>query len=193
MPERIRRLRQLPWQVISGKYLHSGRWWSYLAAIFSRSPCGCGKRIKMDVTPDEIWLCASPASPKWRDWSPRACDAMDCRVLLPPYHAPDLYFARYRQGVCASLRLWADPALESLWLDRSITHVGFVRIAARCCPACVPKSSSARLRSILPAILTTSLWQRLSPPTPAPAGHRRIPDVTPLAMRSIFTVPRHSC
>ena len=61
-------------------------------------------------------------------------------LLARMTHAPNLYFvSAIGQGICR------DPApmnlsnIESLWLDRALTNVGFVRAAADVLPSLRPK------------------------------------------------------
>jgi acyl CoA:acetate/3-ketoacid CoA transferase beta subunit len=61
--------------------------------------------------------------------------------LLARYtHAPNLYFASaIGQGVCRDPAPIGLTRIESLWLDRSLTNVGFVRVAADVLPRMRPK------------------------------------------------------
>lgn len=61
-------------------------------------------------------------------------------LLARHTHAPDLYFASaIGQGICREPAPLSLLHVESLWLDRSLTNVGFVQAAADILPNLRPK------------------------------------------------------
>jgi hypothetical protein len=57
-------------------------------------------------------------------------------LLARHTHAPDLYFASaIGQGMCRHPAPLSVSSIETLWLDRALTSIGFVRRAISC-PAC---------------------------------------------------------
>jgi glutaconate CoA-transferase, subunit B len=61
-------------------------------------------------------------------------------LLARHTHAPSLYFASaIGQGICSQPAPLGLTRVESLWLDRSLTTVGFVRAAADVLPRLRPK------------------------------------------------------
>jgi glutaconate CoA-transferase, subunit B len=118
--------------------------------------------------------------------------------LLARYtHAPNLYFASaIGQSLCRQPAPLGLRKVESLWLDRSLTNVGFVRVAADVLPSLKPKEFF-RPGQVDPAgnfnniaigrdYLTTRR-PRLRLP-----GSGGIPDVTTYIHNTYMYVPRHS-
>jgi acyl CoA:acetate/3-ketoacid CoA transferase beta subunit len=61
-------------------------------------------------------------------------------LLARKTHAPGLYFASaIGQGICKKPAPLSITHIESLWLDRALTNVGFVRSAADVLPSLRPK------------------------------------------------------
>lgn len=61
-------------------------------------------------------------------------------LLARHTHAPNLYFASaIGQGICRQPAPLGLTRIESLWLDRSLANVGFVRVAADVLPTLRPK------------------------------------------------------
>jgi glutaconate CoA-transferase, subunit B len=120
--------------------------------------------------------------------------------LLARYtHAPNLYFASaIGQSLCRQPAPLGLRKVESLWLDRSMTNVGFVRVAADVLPSLKPKEffrpgqvdSSGNFNNIAIGkdYLTTG---RLRPRLRLP-GSGGIPDVTTYINDTYMYVPRHS-
>lgn len=120
--------------------------------------------------------------------------------LLARYtHAPNLYFASaIGQSLCRHPAPLGLRRVESLWLDRSMTNVGFVRVAADVLPSLKPKEFF-RPGQVDPAgnfnnialgkdYLTTG---RQHPRLRLP-GSGGIPDVTTYIQDIHLYVPRHS-
>lgn len=115
--------------------------------------------------------------------------------LLARYtHAPNLYFASaIGQGVCSQPAPLGLTRVESLWLDRSLTTVGFVRAAADVLPRLRPKEffrpaqidSQGNFNNI--AFGKDYRHPRLRLP-----GTGGIPDVTTFINEIHLYVPRHS-
>ncbi|MGW8251165.1 MAG: hypothetical protein ACWGO1_11025, partial [Anaerolineales bacterium] len=96
-----------------------------------------------DYTPDEIMaVCISR---QIRDGEivaqGLATPLVTCGYLLARHtHAPNLYFASaIGQGVCRQPAPMSITKIESLWLDRALTSVGFVTAAADILPILRPK------------------------------------------------------
>jgi len=61
-------------------------------------------------------------------------------LLARETHAPNLYFtSAIGQGICRNPAPMSISNIERLWLDRSLTNVGFVRAAADILPSLKPK------------------------------------------------------
>ncbi len=115
-------------------------------------------------------------------------------LLARHTHAPNLYFASaIGQGLCrhpAPLRI---SNIESLWLDRSMTNVGFVRAAADVLPNLRPKEffrpgqidSQGNFNNL--AFGSDYAQPRLRLP-----GSGGIPDVTTFISDIYLYIPRHS-
>lgn len=115
-------------------------------------------------------------------------------LLARQTHAPHLYFASaIGQGVCRQPAPLSLTRVESLWLDRSLTNVGFVRAAADILPILRPKEffrpgqidAAGNFNNI--AFGSDYARPRLRLP-----GSGGIPDVTPIISDIHLYVPRHS-
>ncbi len=109
-------------------------------------------------------------------------------------HAPNLYFASaIGQGICSQPAPMGISTIESLWLDRSLTNVGFVRAAADVLPNLQPKEffrpgqidAQGNFNNI--AFGDDYAQPRLRLP-----GTGGIPDVTTFIEDIHLYVPRHS-
>jgi glutaconate CoA-transferase subunit B len=118
-------------------------------------------------------------------------------LLARHTHAPNLYFASaIGQGLCRQPAPLGLRRIESLWLDRSLTNVGFVRVAADVLPSLQPKEffrpgqvdAAGNFNNIAIGrdYLTTGR-PRLRLP-----GSGGIPDVTTYIHDIHMYVPRHS-
>ena len=115
--------------------------------------------------------------------------------LLARYtHAPNLYFASaIGQGICRHPAPLNLSQVESLWLDRSLTRVGFVSVAADILPSLRPKEffrpgqvdAAGNFNNI--AFGSDYRQPRLRLP-----GSGGIPDVTTFSDHVYLYVPRHS-
>ena len=115
-------------------------------------------------------------------------------LLARKTHAPNLYFASaIGQGICRDPAPLSISQVESLWLDRSLTNVGFVRAAADILPGLKPKEffrpgqidANGNFNNIAFGDVYTKPRLRL----PGTGG---IPDVTTFISDIHLYVPRHS-
>jgi acyl CoA:acetate/3-ketoacid CoA transferase beta subunit len=120
--------------------------------------------------------------------------------LLARYtHAPHLYFASaIGQGVCRQPAPLGLTRVESLWLDRALANVGFVRAAADVLPRLRPKEFF-RPAQIDPAGNFNNiafgkdyLGEGRQKPRLRLPGSGGIPDVTTYISDIHLYVPRHS-
>jgi acyl CoA:acetate/3-ketoacid CoA transferase beta subunit len=129
-----------------------------------------------------------------------ATPLVSAAYLLARYtHAPDLYFmSAIGQGICRQPAPLSLSKIESLWLDRSLINIGFVRAAADGLPSLRPMEFF-RPAQIDPAgnfnnvafgrdYLTTG---RHHPRLRLP-GTGGIPDITTFISQIYLYVPRHS-
>ena len=151
----------------------------------------------MDITPEEIMVfCMARQVPD----NVIVAQGLATPLVAAAYllarqtHAPNLYFASaIGQGVCRQPAPLGLTNIESLWLDRSITNVGFVRAAADMLPRLRPMEffrpgqidSSGNFNNI--AFGTDYKRPRLRLP-----GTGGIPDVTTFLDDIYLYVPRHS-
>jgi glutaconate CoA-transferase subunit B len=115
-------------------------------------------------------------------------------LLARHTHAPHLYFASaIGQGICRQPAPLNLTYVESLWLDRSLTRVGFVSVAADVLPSLKPKEffrpgqvdAAGNFNNI--AFGTDYKHPRLRLP-----GSGGIADVTTYVDHAYLYVPRHS-
>jgi acyl CoA:acetate/3-ketoacid CoA transferase beta subunit len=109
-------------------------------------------------------------------------------------HAPDLYFASaIGQGVCREPAPLSLIRVESLWLDRALTSVGFVRAAADVLPRLRPKEFF-RPAQVDPCgnFNNIAFGQDYKHPRMRLPGTGGIPDVTTFISDIHLYVPRHS-
>lgn len=115
-------------------------------------------------------------------------------LLARATHAPNLYFASaIGQGICRTPAPLGLLRIESLWLDRSLTSVGFVRAAADILPTLRPKEffrpaqidSAGNFNNI-------AIGQNYRQPRLRLPGTGGIPDVTTFISNIYLYVPRHS-
>lgn len=115
-------------------------------------------------------------------------------LLARRTHAPNLYFASaIGQGVCRDPAPLALTRVESLWLDRSLNNVGFVRAAADILPRLRPKEFF-RPAQVDPAgnFNNIALGKDYRLPRMRLPGTGGIPDVTIFLDDIQLYVPRHS-
>ncbi|MBN1666875.1 MAG: hypothetical protein JW862_07290 [Anaerolineales bacterium] len=115
-------------------------------------------------------------------------------LLARHTHAPNLYFASaIGQGICRDPAPLNISQIESLWLDRSLTQVGFVSVAADILPSLKPKEFF-RPAQIDPQgnfnnIAFGDSYQQPRLRLPGTGG---IPDVTTFIDDIYLYIPRHS-
>jgi acyl CoA:acetate/3-ketoacid CoA transferase beta subunit len=120
-------------------------------------------------------------------------------LLARHTHAPNLYFASaIGQGICRDPAPMSVSQIESLWLDRALTSVGFTRAAADILPTLRP------LEFFRPAQVdrngnfnNIAFGKRYLSDTTRKAkmrlpGTGGIPDVTTFISHIYLYVPRHS-
>ncbi|MFC2025641.1 CoA-transferase subunit beta [Chloroflexota bacterium] len=115
-------------------------------------------------------------------------------LLARHTHAPNLYFtSAIGQGICREPAPLGLTKIETLWIDRSLLNIGFVRAAADVLPRLRPKEffrpaqmdAAGNLNNI--AFGTDYNRPRLRLP-----GSGGIPDVTTFIDDIYLYVPRHS-
>lgn len=115
-------------------------------------------------------------------------------MLARRTHAPNLYFtSAIGQGICRQPAPLGLTRVESLWLDCSLTNVGFVRAVADMLPRLSPKEFF-RPAQIDPSgnFNNIALGQDYRRPRLRLPGTGGIPDVTTFIDDIYLYVPRHS-
>jgi acyl CoA:acetate/3-ketoacid CoA transferase beta subunit len=115
-------------------------------------------------------------------------------LLARRTHAPNLYFASaIGQGICSEPAPLSLLKVESLWLERALTNVGFVRVAADILPRLRPKEffrpAQIDPHGNLNNIAFGKDYRRPRLRLPGAGG---IPDVTTFISDIYLYVPRHS-
>ncbi len=155
-----------------------------------------------DITPDEIMVAC--IARQIRDGETvvqgLATPLVAAAYLLARYtHAPNLYFASaIGQGICNRAAPLGLTQIESLWIDRSLTHASFVRVAADILPSLRPKEffrpaqvdAAGNFNNI--AFGKNYLGEGRSHPRLRLPGSGGIPDVTLFLDEIYLYVPRHS-
>ena len=120
-------------------------------------------------------------------------------LLARATHAPNLYFASaIGQGICRDPAPLGLTRVEELWLDRSLTNIGFARVAAEFLPNVRPKEffrpaqidPNGNINNIAfgkNLLESGTRFPRLRLP-----GSGGIPDVTTFIDDIYLYVPRHS-
>jgi len=151
----------------------------------------------MEFTPDEVMVVCIARQIKDGEIVAQglATPLVAAGYLLARHtHAPNLYFASaIGQGVCKTPAPLGLTRIESLWLDRSLTNVGFVRAAADVLPRLQPKEL------FRPAQIdrngnfnNIAFGQDYAHPRLRLPGTGGIPDVTTFINDIHLYVPRHS-
>jgi acyl CoA:acetate/3-ketoacid CoA transferase beta subunit len=115
-------------------------------------------------------------------------------LLARKTHAPNLYFASaIGQSLCKEPAPLGISQIESLWLDRSLSNIGFARTATEFLPALKPKEFF-RPAQVDPYgnfnnIAFGRVYTRPKLRLPGTGG---IPDVTTYFHKTYLYVPRHS-
>lgn len=115
-------------------------------------------------------------------------------LLARHTHAPHLYFASaIGQGVCRSPAPLGLKYIESLWLDRSMMNIGFVRVVSDVLPRLRP-IEFFRPAQIDPAgnFNNIAIGKNYQKPRQRLPGTGGIPDVTTYISDIHLYVPRHS-
>ncbi len=118
-------------------------------------------------------------------------------LLARHTHAPNLYFASaIGQGVCRQPAPMSLTRVEGLWLDLSLTNVGFVQIAADILPTLKPKEffrpGQIDARGNFNNIAFGREYLKGGLPRMRLPGSGGIPDVTTFISDIHLYVPRHS-
>lgn len=120
-------------------------------------------------------------------------------LLARHTHAPNLYFASaIGQGVCRQPAPLSISNIERLWLDRSLSNVGFVRAAVDILPTLRPmeffRPAQVDLHGNFNNIAFGRNYLTASPRRPRLRlpGSGGIPDVTIVSHDIYLYVPRHS-
>lgn len=151
----------------------------------------------MEITPDEImvYCMARQVHDGQIVAQGLATPLVAAAYLLAKHtHAPNLYFtSAIGQGICRQPAPLGLTRVESLWLDRSLNNVGFVRAAADILPRLRPLEYF-RPAQVDPAgnfnnIAFGSDYRRPRLRLPGTGG---IPDVTTFLEDIYLYVPRHS-
>lgn len=156
----------------------------------------------MDVHPDELMVTCMARQVYDGEVVAQgiATPLVATAYLLARYtHAPNLYFASaIGQGICRTPAPMSLTNVESLWLDRSLTNVGFVQAAADVLPNLRPKEFF-RPAQIDPcgnfnnvAFGKNYLGEGRKHPRLRLPGTGGIPDVTTFIDDIYLYVPRHS-
>jgi acyl CoA:acetate/3-ketoacid CoA transferase beta subunit len=151
----------------------------------------------MEITPDEILVVCIARQIKDGEIVAQgiATPLVAAAYLLARHtHAPNLYFASaIGQGICRQPAPLGLTSIESLWLDRSLTNVGFVRAAADMLPRLRAKEFF-RPGQIDPAgnFNNIAFGQDYRHPRLRLPGTGGIPDVTTYLDDIHLYVPRHS-
>jgi acyl CoA:acetate/3-ketoacid CoA transferase beta subunit len=151
----------------------------------------------MDATPDEIMVVCMARQVQDGEIVAQglATPLVAAAYLLARLtHAPNLYFtSAIGQGICRQPAPLGLTNIESLWLDRSMTNVGFVRAAADMLPVLRPKEFF-RPAQIDPAgnFNNIAFGQDYRNPRMRLPGTGGIPDVTTFIDDIYLYVPRHS-
>ncbi len=151
----------------------------------------------MDITPDEIMVVCIAHQLKDGDVVVQglATPLVTAGYLLARYtHAPHLYFASaIGQGMCRHPAPLSLSQIESLWLDRALTNIGFARAATEILPSLRPKEFF-RPAQVDPQgnINNIAFGKDYNHPRLRLPGTGGIPDVTTFLNDIYLYVPRHS-
>jgi acyl CoA:acetate/3-ketoacid CoA transferase beta subunit len=151
----------------------------------------------MDFTPDEMMVVCMSRQIKDGEVVAQglATPLVAAAYLLARHtHAPNLYFlSAIGQGICRNPAPIGLTRVESLWLDRAITNVGFVRGVADVMPSLFPKEyfrpAQVDAYGNFNNIAFGNDYQNPRLRLPGTGG---IPDVTTYLTDICLYVPRHS-
>lgn len=155
---------------------------------------GC---VEMDYTTDEIMVACMARQVKDGEVVAQglATPLVAAAYLLARHtHAPHLYFASaIGQGICRQPAPLGLSQVESLWLDRALTNVGFVMAAADVLPRLRPKEFF-RPAQVDPNgnFNNIAFGRDYRRPRLRLPGSGGIPDVSTFIDEIYLYVPRHS-
>lgn len=115
-------------------------------------------------------------------------------LLARRLHAPNLYFASaIGQSLCREPAPLGLTRVESLWLDRALTHTSFATVATEVLPRLKPKEFF-RPAQVDPAgnFNNIAFGKDYRQPRLRMPGTGGIPDVTSVSDKVYLYVPRHS-
>jgi acyl CoA:acetate/3-ketoacid CoA transferase beta subunit len=153
--------------------------------------------IEADITPDEIMVVCMSRQIQDGEIVAQglATPLVAAAYLLARHtHAPNLYFtSAISQGICRQPAPLGLTNVESLWLDHSLTTVGFVRAAADMLPRLMPKEFF-RPAQVDPQgnFNNIAFGKNYHRPRLRLPGTGGIPDVTTYIDHIYLYVPRHS-
>ena len=115
-------------------------------------------------------------------------------LLALETHASDLYFiSAIGQWICRQAAPLNISQIESLWLDRALNNVGFVRAAADILPSLKPKEFFRPAQIDMHGNFNNiAFGENYSLPRLRLPGTGGIPDVTTFISNILLYVPRHS-
>jgi glutaconate CoA-transferase subunit B len=151
----------------------------------------------MDFTPDEMMVVCISRQLRDGDVVAQglATPLVAAGYLLARHtHAPHLYFASaIGQGICRYPAPLSLSQIESLWLDRALSNIGFARAAAEILPSLRPKEffrpGQVDAQGNINNIAFGKDYQHPRLRLPGTGG---IPDVTTFLNDIYLYVPRHS-
>jgi len=151
----------------------------------------------MDITADEMMVVCISRQTKDGEAVVQglATPLVTAGYLLARYtHAPHLYFASaIGQGICRQPAPMSLSQIESLWLDRSMTSVGFVEVAADILPTLRPKEFFRPGQiDALGNFNNIAFGKDYQHPRLRLPGTGGIPDVTTFIDEIHLYIPRHS-
>lgn len=155
------------------------------------------KTTVMNITPDEMMVVCMARQIKDGEIVAQglATPLAAAAYLLARFtHAPNLYFASaIGQGVCRQPAPLGLTRVESLWLDRALTNLGFVRAVADVLPQIKPKEFF-RPAQVDPHgnFNNIAFGKDYTHPRLRLPGTGGIPDVTTFINDIQLYVPRHS-
>ena len=153
--------------------------------------------MALDFTPDEIMVVCMSRQIEDGEIVAQglATPLVAAAYLLARHtHAPNLYFASaIGQGICRNPAPLGLSRVESLWLDRALTNVGFVRAVADVLPKLKPKEFF-RPGQVDPCgnFNNIAFGKDYRHPRLRLPGTGGIPDVTTFISDIQLYVPRHS-
>ncbi len=151
----------------------------------------------MDITADEIMVVCIAHQLHDGDVVAQglATPLVAAGYLLARYtHAPDLYFASaIGQGMCRQPAPLSISQIESLWLDRALSNIGFARAATEILPSLRPKEFFRPAQVDAQGnINNIAFGKDYRHPRMRLPGTGGIPDVTTFLNDIYLYVPRHS-